>query len=99
MSKKLEQIAREKEDARHQAEVYRHRAERLESRVKYQRNAKDRARTHRLIQYGVVFEHHYGELADLSDEEIYSLMEKLLEIPEARQVILNVIGSHGKEGE
>lgn len=56
-----------------------HREERLAQKVKYTRSAKERKRTHRLIQYGVAFECNDKRLEALSDVEVYSLVEGLLD--------------------
>lgn len=97
MSKELDDLRAERDHAKQQAEVWKHREERAEQRVKYQRSAKDRKRTHHLIQYGAAFECHYKELSVLTDEEIYLFVESLLDIPDVRLRIQQSVESH-KEG-
>ncbi|MCD8150357.1 MAG: DUF3847 domain-containing protein [Clostridiales bacterium] len=99
MSKELDDLRAERDQARQQAEVWKHRVERTEQRVKYQRSAKDRKRTHHLIQYGAAFECHHKELSVLSDEEIYLLVENLLAIPEVRKLIQQSVEHHREEGD
>lgn len=49
MSKVLEQLMKERDEAEKQRAIYEHRQERLSQREKYVRSAADRKRTHRLI--------------------------------------------------
>ncbi len=93
----LDALQRRKEQKIREYETYQHKIDRLEQKVKYQRSAKDRKRTHRLIQYGATFESHHKELDVLTDEEIYSLIEKLMEIPEVKKEITEAV-EHHEEG-
>lgn len=99
MSKELDDLRAKRDHARQQAEVWKHREERAEQRVKYQRSAKDRKRTHHLIQYGAAFECHHKELSVLSDEEVYLLVERLLKIPDVRPLIQQSVENHKEEGD
>ena len=85
-----EQIA----DAEHQMEIWSNREKRLANREKYLRIAKDRKRTHRLIQYGVAFECNHKELEVLTDVEVYELVESLMNIPEVVSRIQAAVERH-----
>lgn len=98
MSKELDKLRAECDHAKQQTEIWRSREERAKQRIKYQRNAKDRKRTHRLIQYGAAFECHHKELSVLSDEEVFQLVESLLAIPDVCRQIQQSVEEHNREG-
>lgn len=81
-------------EAERQLEVCKNREQRLKNRERYYRKAADRKRTHRLIQYGAAFESHHKELSSLSTTEIYSLIERLMDIPEVEAVIRDAVRKH-----
>ena len=56
--------------------------ERDRQKERYLRKKCDRARTHRLIQYGVAFESHRPEMKQLSIPKIYDTIGFLLDMPE-----------------
>lgn len=97
MSKELEKLRADYEKAQQELEVWKNREQRAQQKLKYQRSAKDRKRTHRLIQYGAAFESHQKELSVLSDEEVFLLVEGLLDIPDVRLRIKRAVDCH-KEG-
>lgn len=80
--------------AEEQRDHWAHREERLAQKVKYTRSAKERKRTHRLIQYGVAFECNDKRLEALSDVEVYSLVEGLLDLPEVKHHIDRAMAQH-----
>lgn len=94
MTENLKQLETELHEAQKQREVYVHREERLRQRERYTRSAKDRKRTHRLIQYGVAMESCCRELEILSETEVFLLMEKLLELPGAPELMKKAVESH-----
>lgn len=89
-----EEIQRQLDQYQKQLLVAENRLQRLRNRAKYVRSAKDRKRTHRLIQYGVAFEANDHRLAALTDVEAFTLVERLLDIPEVRAVIDEAIREH-----
>ena len=97
MSKELEKLRADYEKAQQELEVWKNREQRAQQKLKYQRSAKDRKRTHRLIQYGAAFESHHKELSVLTDEEVFLLVESLLDIPDVRLRIQQTVDCH-KEG-
>lgn len=94
MSKVLEQLMKERDEAEKQRAIYEHRQERLSQREKYVRSAADRKRTHRLIQYGVAFEAQDKRMADFSEMEIFALVEKLFEIPAVKVCVEDAVRTH-----
>ena len=96
-------VTREEVDAaKHELEIWSNREKRLRNRERFVRSADDRKRTHRLIQYGVMFERCHRELEVLTDQEIYQLVEGLLQIPEAEAQIAAAVAGHkddSQEGE
>ncbi|MCD7818405.1 MAG: DUF3847 domain-containing protein [Lachnospiraceae bacterium] len=97
MSKELEKLRADYEKAQQELEVWKNREQRAQQKLKYQRSAKDRKRTHHLIQCGAAFESHHKELSILTDEEVFLLVESLLDIPDVRLRIKQVVDCH-KEG-
>jgi len=81
-------------EAERQVKVWKNREARLASREKYYRSAKDRKRTHRLIQYGAVIEHFHKELEVLSDVEIYELVESMMDCPDIAELIDGAVSRH-----
>ncbi len=63
MSNKLDDLRAELEHAQKEKEIWQHREERAKQKLRYQRSAKDRARTHRLLQYGAACVCNYKELS------------------------------------
>jgi len=94
VSKELEQLKKELDEAEKQKAVYQHRQERFSQREKYVRSAADRKRTHRLIQYGVAFEAQDKRMADFSEMEIFALIEKLFEIPAVKVCVEDAVRTH-----
>ena len=94
MSKELNDLKEQHERAVKQREVCENQEERIKQKIKYVRSAKDRKRTHRLIQYGAAFECNHKEQTVLTDEEIYSFVESLFEIPEAAVKIQEAVANH-----
>ena len=65
----------------------RHQIQRWRQRARYMRSEKDRARNHRLIQYGVAFESRYRELSQLTLTELFHFIESILALPEVKRLI------------
>ena len=61
--------------------------ERDRQKEKHLRKKCDRARTHRLIQYGVAFESHKPEMKQLSIPKIYDTIGFLLDMPEVSDAL------------
>ena len=96
MSDAREKIQTELEKATKQKQIWENRERRLANREKYLRSAKDRKRTHRLIQYGAAFECNHKELAVLTDVEVFTLVENILDIPGVSEAIAKSVSRHGK---
>ena len=61
--------------------------ERNRQKERYLRKKCDRARTHRLIQYGAAFESHKPEMKQLSIPKIYDTIGFLLDMPEVNDAL------------
>ena len=80
-------------------ETIKNRIARYRQRVKYLRSDQDRARTHRLIQYGVAFESRFPNLALLSLSELYNLTDSILALPEVQRMINDACFEHILNGD
>ena len=83
----------------HEIETTKNRIARYRQRVKYLRSDQDRARTHRLIQYGVAFESRFPNLAFLSLSELYDLTDSVISLPEVQRMINDACFDHILNGE
>ena len=92
--KALDWYKAEIEKKEQEIETTKNRIARYRQRVKYLRSNQDRARTHRLIQYGIAFESRYKDLASLSLTEIYALTDSILALPEAQRLIHEACFAH-----
>lgn len=92
-----EDLRRQLEEAQKQWIVAENRVRRLQNRMQYSRKAKDRRRTHRLIQYGVAFEWNEPRLAELTDVEVFTFVEGLLALPEVQEQIWQAIIRHERD--
>lgn len=61
--------------------------ERNRQKERYLRKKCDRARTHRLIQYGAAFESRKPEMKQLSIPKIYDTLGFLLDMPEVNDAL------------
>ena len=97
--KSLDWYKAEIEKKEQEIETTRNQIARYRQRVKYLRSDQDRARTHRLIQYGVAFESRFPNLAYLSLSEIYTLTDSILALPEVQSLINDACFDHILNGE
>ena len=97
--KSLEWYQAEIKKKEQEIETIRNRLARDRQRMKYIRSDKDRARNHRLIQYGVAFESQYQELSRFSVAEIYALIESILSLPEVQRKIHTACFDHIVNGD
>ena len=71
-----------------------HQMTRAKNTLSYLSAKERKERTHRLVVKGGVIEHHAPETKDLSEPEFYELMEKILWLPEAKQMINAMVDHH-----
>lgn len=94
MREDLEKLRQEIMAAEREKLVLENQLQRLVQKDKHLRNRKDRKRTHRLIQYGVAFEHDNKELEILTDPEVFSLIEKIKDAPGIQALITEAVADH-----
>ena len=94
MEESLEKLRQEYEDAKVKAAQYKNQVTRLQNRLSYKENRTRKKLAHRLITKGAAIESIVPATKDLSEVEFYSLMEKVLALPE----VTGVIERNMKEG-
>ena len=87
MEESLKKLRQEYEDAKVTAAQYGNQVTRLQNRLNYKENRTRKERAHRLITKGAAIESIVPATKDLSEVEFYSLMEKVLALPEVTGVI------------
>ena len=93
----IEKLRVQQERGEKKLEQLRHREQQLENRIRYLEGAERRQRNHRLITRGAAVEHLWPEVKTLSEQEFYSLMERVLVLPAARSVLQSFLLSYPKE--
>ena len=91
---KLEQLRVQQERDQKKLEQLQHREQRLQNRIRYLESAERRQRNHRLITRGAAVEHLWPEVKSLSEQDFYSLMELILCLAVARDVLRSFLQSH-----
>ena len=87
MSKKLDELRREYAENEAKLQQYRHRVQRLEQRKQYYEKGERQKRAHRLITRGVAVESVAPEVRPLSEQDFYSLVERIFSMPEVRAAV------------
>ena len=90
----LEQLRAKQARGQKQLEQLRHREQQLQNRIRYLEGAERRQRNHRLITRGAAVEHLWPEIKGLSEQDFYSLMELILSLAVARDVLRSFLQSH-----
>lgn len=93
----IEKLRVQQERGEKKLEQLRHRERQLENRIRYLEGVERRQRNHRLITRGAAVEHLWPEVKPLSEQEFYSLMERVLVLPAARSVLQSFLLSRPKE--
>ena len=87
LSEQLDQKRAQIKNREAELETLTNTLERDRQKERYLRKKCDRARTHRLIQYGVAFESHKPEMKQLSIPKIYDTIGFLLDMPEVSDAL------------
>ena len=90
----LEQLRAKQVHGQKQLEQLRHREQQLQNRIRYLEGAERRQRNHRLITRGAAVENLWPEVKSLSEQDFYSLMELILSLSVARDVLRSFLQSH-----
>lgn len=93
----LEKLRRQQERNQKKLEQLQHREQQLQNRIRYLEGAERRQRNHRLITRGAAVEHLWPEVKSLSEQDFYSLMELVLSLTVARNVLHSFLQSRPKE--
>lgn len=87
MEKSLEQLKQEYEKTTVLLEREKRKMQRLKNRQAYLESGSRKQRTHRLITRGAAVESIAPQTKELSEAEFYSLMENILNLPQAEHFI------------
>lgn len=93
----LEKLRRQREQGQKKLAQLQHREHQLQNRIRYLEGAERRQRSHRLITRGAAVEHLWLEVKDLSERDFYSLMERVLSLDAARNVLHSYLRSRPKD--
>ena len=74
----------------------RHKQQQLENRAVYYEKGDRRKRAHRLITRGAAIESVAPLAKVLSETEFYSLVEKVLVLPEVKGLLMEAVNEHNK---
>ena len=74
----------------------RHKQQQLENRAAYYEKADRRKRAHRLITRGAAIESVAPLAKVLSETEFYSLVEKVLALPEVKGLLMEAVNEHNR---
>lgn len=87
LSGQLDQKRAQINKRENELEILTNSLERNRQKERYLRKKCDRARTHRLIQYGAAFESRKPEMKQLSIPKIYDTIGFLLDMPEVNDAL------------
>lgn len=92
----FKEIEQEQEFAKQRIRQYQHQLKRLEKKKAYfeKRNPERRARNHRLITRGAAIECITPVVKPLTEQEFYTLMESVLALPGAKDLICRAEAAH-----
>ena len=96
MEKSLEQLKREYEKTTVLLEQEKRKMQRLKNRQAYLESGSRKQRTHRLITRGAAIES-VPQTKELTETEFYSLMESILNLPQAAHFIQSAMASHSPQ--
>ena len=96
MEKSLEQLKQEYEKTTVLLEQEKRKMQRLKNRQAYLESGSRKQRTHRLITRGAAIESIAPQTKELSEAEFYSLMESILNLPQAEHFIRSATENHAR---
>ena len=96
MQKTSEELLAKKQATEQQIEQLRHRGDRLENREKHLKKGERTKRTHRLVTRGAAVESVCELTKVLTENEFYSLAEKIFSLPEVRKAVMAAVNEHNK---
>ena len=96
MEKSLEQLKQEYEKTTVLLEREKREMQRLKNRQAYLESGSRKQRTHRLITRGAAIESIAPQTKELTETEFYSLMESILNLPQAEHFIRSATENHAR---
>ncbi len=96
MSKSLEELQREYEENAARLEQEKRKLRRLENRKSYLDSGSRKQRSHRLITRGAAVESVMPEVKILTEQEFYSLIERIAEWQPVQNVVRIAVESHSQ---
>ena len=96
MNKSLEELQKEYEESAAQLEQEKRKLRRLENRKAYLESGSRKQRNHRLITRGAAIESVMPEVKILTEQEFYSLMERISEWPPVQNMVRWFIERHSQ---
>ena len=96
MEKSLEQLKQEYEKTTVLLEQEKRKMQRLKNRQAYLESGSRKQRTHRLITRGAAVESIVPQTKELTETEFYSLMESILNLPQAEHFIRSATENHAR---
>ena len=96
MEKSLEQLKQEYEKTTVLLEREKRKMQRLKNRQAYLESGSRKQRTHRLITRGAAVESIAPQTKELTETEFYSLMESILNLPQAEHFIRSATENHAR---
>lgn len=96
MNKSLEELQKEYEESAARLEQEKRKLRRLENRKAYLESGSRKQRNHRLITRGAAVERVMPEVKILTEQEFYSLMERISEWPPVQNMVRLFIERHSQ---
>ena len=94
IEKSLEELRQELEHAQTKERQYAHQAERIRNRMRYNAKGERKQRAHHLITRGAAIESVAPMLKDMGEVEFYSLVEKIVSLPEVSAIITQAVSEN-----
>ena len=82
------------EHAQTKERQYAHQAERIRNRMRYNAKGERKQRAHRLITRGAAIESVAPMVRDMGEVEFYSLVEKIVSLPEVSAIITQAVSEN-----
>lgn len=99
MKKSSEQLAADLAEANKRLEQEKHKLYRLENRKSYLESGFRKQRNHRLITRGAAVESVMSDVKLLTEQEFYSLMERISEQPVVIDLVRLIVENHNRQPE
>ena len=97
MKKSREQLAADLAEANKRLEQEKHKLHRLENRKSYLENSSRKQRNHRLITRGAAVESVMPDVELLTEQEFYSLMERISEQPSVSNLVRLTVENRNRQ--